>query len=97
MTSSAGKTTPVKTYFPNPWGLYDMHGNAREWCEDWYDDYPEAEITDPTGSERGVKKVIRSVAYSDPAWFCRSANRYSLGMNDVGPFTGFRLVCIPQS
>ncbi|MBF0287776.1 MAG: formylglycine-generating enzyme family protein [SAR324 cluster bacterium] len=49
--NSAGQAHPVKSLKPNPWGLYDMHGNAFEWVWDGFGAYPEAAVTDPTGPE----------------------------------------------
>jgi len=53
------RTFPVGSFSPNPWGLYDMHGNVSEWCEDWYGIYPNEEQTNPKGPSVGTKKVIR--------------------------------------
>jgi formylglycine-generating enzyme required for sulfatase activity len=54
-----GKTKIVKSYSPNSWGLYDMHGNVREWCHDWYGKYPTVSVTNPTGPAAGSSRVIR--------------------------------------
>jgi formylglycine-generating enzyme required for sulfatase activity len=75
--NSVGQTHPVGRKKPNPWGLYDLHGNVWEWCEDgWHDNYQgaltdgNAWIENHTGS-----KVIRGGAWSTHATCCRSTYR----------------------
>lgn len=68
-------THPVGGLIPNAWGLYDMHGNLFEWCNDWYDDYAGDE-TDPVGpSGPGTFRVIRGGCWFIWAQYCRSAFR----------------------
>ena len=73
--NSGVKTHPVGQKQPNAWGLFDMHGNVWEWCADWYGDYPNGPVTDPTGAGSGDYRVIRGGSYMDNASNCRSANR----------------------
>ncbi|HEX3047374.1 MAG TPA: SUMF1/EgtB/PvdO family nonheme iron enzyme [Bacillota bacterium] len=95
-----GKTTPVGSYPPNGWGLYDMHGNVYEWCQDWYDKEYYAKcnqqgIDNPQGPETGSVRVFRGGCWSFCAEYCRSADRnYGSPAGRVNS-VGFRLVFVP--
>jgi formylglycine-generating enzyme len=76
---------------PNPWGLYDMHGNVWEWCSDWYDTNLSGGV-DPVGPEGGSLRVLRGGGWWCNPSFCRSANRNYFvpsSRNDGG--LGFRV------
>ena len=92
---SIGKTTLVKSYDPNAWGLYDMHGNVWEWCLDRYDDYPSGTVTDPVGPNGGSRRVCRGGSWNKFARRCRSAYRYRVVPGVRSANLGFRplLVC----
>ena len=69
------KTSAVKSYAPNAWGLYDMHGNVREWCLDYYGAYPTGTAVDPRGPNTASNRVNRGGSWYSLARFCRSADR----------------------
>ena len=87
-------TVPVGSYPPNAWGLYDMHGNVREWCFDWYrrDWYLESPATDPRGPQRGDFHVLRGGGWDDYEGTCRAAQRIGYKPGDREEAIGLRIV-----
>jgi formylglycine-generating enzyme required for sulfatase activity len=84
--------TPVRTFKPNAWGLFDMHGNSYQWCSDWYGPYSEEASTDPQGPDTGVTRVIRGGKYGSGPRYIRSAARYHYNPNNSSVVFGFRVV-----
>jgi len=92
--TSGGKPHPGGELAPNAWGVYDMHGNIREFTRDLYSEGPLAEAIDPTGPKEGDPKnhVVRGGAYTANAAFalnCRSAVRRP---TEALGATGFRII-----
>ena len=73
--NNIGLTEVVGSKLMNPAGLYDIHGNAAEWCWDWHGPYPSGSVTDPSGAPYGFRRVMRGGAWTSNASFCRSASR----------------------
>ena len=92
--NSGSKTNAVGTKKPNAWGLYEMHGNVREWCRDWYDDY-DGGRTDPTGPASGSLRVARGGSWGNGAAYCRSAYRLRLSPDYRDSLLGFRPAAVP--
>jgi formylglycine-generating enzyme required for sulfatase activity len=92
--SKIGKPVRVGSYKPNAFGLYDMHGNVDEWCEDWLGDYPFA-VTDPRGPETGSDRVLRSGRFNDNESYTRSSSRFDGTPNNGDQNNGFRLARTP--
>ena len=88
------ETVTVKTFEPNAWGLYDMHGNVAEWCFDGYDGfYSKALAIDPQGDEdEEYERCVRGGSWQSSASDCLSSCRYHVSRNDSSPTIGFRLV-----
>ena len=89
-----GKTTPVKSYPPNPWGLFDMHGNICEWQLDFFGFYPTSPVVDPTGAEFASIRVHRGGCWSVGARRCRSAIRGGDAPSTRNSCIGFRFLLI---
>lgn len=75
-TDNSGSTThEVGVKSPNELGVYDMSGNVREWCSDWYGNYSSSSQTNPTGASSGSRRVSRGGSWFDSASFCRLSVR----------------------
>jgi formylglycine-generating enzyme required for sulfatase activity len=94
-TSTAMHAHAVRQKRPNPWGLFDIHGNVFEWCFDWYADRANAPVSDPRGPSSGVDRVIRGGSWLYPAHSSRSANRLGYKPSGTLSTVGFRVVMRP--
>ena len=96
--NSKGTTHPVGQKEANIFGLYDMHGNVGQWCQDWYgeDYYGKFEAENPQGPAQGAWRLLRGGSWNYFSMYCRSADR-----NRYYPFNhnediGFRVVVVPS-
>ncbi len=94
--NSENKTHPVGEKKPNRWGLYDMHGNVFEWCQDLDADYPSDASTDPKGPNGGSNRVYRGGSWYVDAGRCRSALRSRTNPSNRFYSLGFRLALSPS-
>lgn len=88
---------PVGSFAPNSYGLYDMVGNVREWCADWYDSgyYINSPYNNPLGADSGRKRVLRGGSWGHSPCHLRCASRYHpCYPTNMGSSVGFR--CVSQ-
>ncbi|HUE12581.1 MAG TPA: SUMF1/EgtB/PvdO family nonheme iron enzyme [Planctomycetaceae bacterium] len=97
-SDSSGLAAPgdVGRYPANNFGLYDMYGNAAEWCSDWFSTsfYKESPQADPTGPSAGALHVVRGGSSRTLPLFCRSAHRNAGAPAHRSNTVGFRVVCV---
>ena len=91
------ETTDVGTFPSNQFGLFDMHGNVFQWCEDFYGEYPNEEVIDPKGPTDGAPRVVRGGSWFNVPNLCRSANRNNCSPVCRNTFFGFRVVVVTPS
>ncbi len=87
------QTSPVGSYPPNAFGLFDMHGNVWEWCNDWYREryYRKCARENPKGSRSGYERVLRGGSWNYQGGYTRSADRGRLPPSSRESHMGFRV------
>ena len=94
--NSDRKSQVAKQLRPNFWGLFDMHGNLLEWCQDWTAQYENRSVViDPVGGRSGTYRVGRGGSWTDTPTGCRSAARFSYYPPSLNDYFGFRLAVVP--
>jgi formylglycine-generating enzyme required for sulfatase activity len=95
--ANSGNTThPVGLKVPNKFGLYDMHGNVCQWCQDWYRNYKADAVVDPQGLIQGFDRVLRGCSWRCRFEYCRAALRDPFFPDRGTEGIGFRVV-VPVS
>lgn len=77
---------------PNRWGLFDMHGNVAEWCHDWFAEYEDSSVANPSGPATGTRRTLRGGGWRDLSAMCRSSYRNANTMQFRALDLGFRVV-----
>jgi len=92
--NAQNQTHPVGQLTPNAWGLYDMHGNVHEWCQDWFDRgyYRQSPSQAPGGPAEGLAKSLRGGDWGSDKWYCRSASRSLSAPSRRSNRVGFRII-----
>jgi formylglycine-generating enzyme required for sulfatase activity len=85
-----GKTVPVKSFQPNPWGLYQVHGNVWEWCADDWRPYSVDTVTDPVGPLDSTERALRGGSWYVNARDMRAASRFAFRREGRSDVIGFR-------
>jgi formylglycine-generating enzyme required for sulfatase activity len=90
------RTCQVGCYPPNANGLYDLHGNVWEWCQDWYDGEYDASSPqhDPAGPTKGPSRVLRGRSWNCKGSGCAASSRFSYQPGDRSSPLGFRLLAV---
>lgn len=95
------ETTSVTAFYPNSWGLYDLHGNVWEWCADaWYSSYENASTSGKprVSSQHETRRVLRGGSWDEDAYHCRCASRYAYHPQAVGVSRiGFRVMLMTSA
>ncbi len=97
LKTNTKKTTSVDNYYPNPFGIYDCHGNVWEWCEDNYvDNYLSHPIDGSAyyAPNDNPERVVRGGSWSLPAYYSRSSRRNGYITDSTYNFIGMRIVCV---
>ncbi|MDR1165121.1 MAG: formylglycine-generating enzyme family protein [Deltaproteobacteria bacterium] len=92
--NSSRSTHAVGALIPNPWGLYDIHGNIWEWTGDWHQEnyYQESPFNDPQGPLKGTAKVFRGCGWDSDHYRCRVTYRNFMAPNNYNSYVGLRVL-----
>ncbi|PKL76529.1 MAG: hypothetical protein CVV27_09840, partial [Candidatus Melainabacteria bacterium HGW-Melainabacteria-1] len=92
LANADGRTHPVGTRQPNPYGLYDLYGNVWEWCRDYFAAYPGGHALEPTGPESGKTRALRGGGWNTEADRCQTFVRWHQPPETRSNQVGFRLL-----